>query len=319
MAASVAHKKRDRIMGFDEIYARVPAEQVERLKEFRLTHKYKHLLFDGAEWEYISCGRGEQTLLVLPGGLSVGESSFPLITAFENEYRIIAPSYALSLTMTGLCDGMAHILETEGVNQAHVLGGSYGGLVAQYFVRKYPDKARSLILSHTFVASQIFEKPLQIADKLSRVLPRSLFVPLLKLRFNKILLSTLREVKHPEFEFWRAYLNEAVASVHLKEVAVHQSRVLLDLARQPQFSPEDLKAWRGGILIIDSDNDPAISAKDRRLLRNTYPQAQAHTFHGAGHASSILMREEVISIIRCFLDDPAGERQPAAGNSNVGG
>src|SRR5262249_11063514 len=141
-------------MGFDEIYARVPAEQIERLKEFRSTHEYKHLLVDGAECEYISCGRGEQTLLLLPGGLSVGESAFPLVTAFEKEYRIIAPSYALSLTMTGLCDGIAHILETEGVNRAHVLGGSYGGLVAQYFVRKYPDKARSLILSHTFLMTQ---------------------------------------------------------------------------------------------------------------------------------------------------------------------
>src|SRR5262249_3159808 len=279
-------------MGFDEIYARVPAEQIERLKEFRSTHEYKHLLVDGAECEYISCGRGEQTLLLLPGGLSVGESTFPLITAFEKEYRIIAPSYALSLTMTGLCDGIAHILETEGVNQAHVLGGSYGGLVAQYFVCKYPDKARNLILSHTFLMTPKFEKPLQIADKLSRVLPRGLLVPLLKLRLNKILLSTLRAAKHPEFEFWRAYLNEAIASNRLKEVAVHQNRVLLDLARQPQCTPEDLKAWRGRILIIDSDDDPAISAKDRELLRNTYPQAQTHTFHGAGHASSILRREK---------------------------
>jgi pimeloyl-ACP methyl ester carboxylesterase len=304
-------------MGFDEIYARVPAEQVERLKEFRFTHKYKHLLVDGAEWEYISCGRGEQALLVLPGGLSVGESAFHLITAFENEFRIIAPSYALSLTMTGLCDGIAHILETEGVNQAHVLGGSYGGLVAQYFVRKYPDKARSLILSHTVVMVPIFEKPLQIAEKLSRILPRSLFAPLLKLRLNKIILSTLRNAKHPEFEFWRAYLNEAVASNRLREFAFHQNRVLLDLARRPQFSPEDLEAWRGGILIIDSDNDPAISAKDRELLRKTYPRAQTHSFHATGHVSSILKREEVFSIIGSFLDEPAVRRRPAAGNSNM--
>lgn len=212
--------------------------------------------------------------------------------------------------MAGLCDGISHILETEGVNQAHVLGGSYGGLVAQYFVRKYPDKARSLILSHTSLMTPKFEKPLRIAEKLSRVLPRSLFVPLLKLRLNKILLSTLRAAKHPEFEFWRAYLNEAVATNRLKEVAIHQNRVLLDLARQPQFTSEDLKAWRGRILIIDSDDDPAISAKDRELLRNTYPQAQTHTFHATGHVSSILKREEVLSIIRCFLDEPAA-RPPA--------
>src|SRR5262245_21333549 len=306
-----------KVAGFDEIFARVPAEQVERLKEFRLTHKYKHLLVDGAEWEYISCGLGEQTLLLLPGGLSVGESAFPLITAFENEYRIIAPSYALSMTMPGLCDGIAHILETEGVNQVHVLGGSYGGLVAQYFVRKYPNKARSLILSHTFVMTPISEKPLQIADKLSRVMPRSLFVPLLKLRLNKIFLSTLRDAKHPEFEFWRAYLNEAVASNRLREFAAHQNRVLLDLARRPQFSPEDLEAWRGGILIIDSDNDPAISAKHRGLLRNTYPQAQTHTFHATGNVSSILKREEFFSIIGSFLDEPAARRRPSVGNSNM--
>src|SRR5262245_22534 len=305
--------------GFDEIYARVPAEQVERLRKFRFPHKYKHLLVDGAEWEYISCGRGEQTLLVLPGGLSVGESAFPFITAFENKYRIIAPSYALSLTMTGLCDGIARILETEGVDQAHVLGGSYGGLVAQYFVRKYPDTTRGLILSHTVVMTQIFEKSLQIAEKLSRILPRSLFGPLLKLRLNKIILSTLRDAKHPEFEFWRAYLNEAIASNRLREFAFHQNRVLLDLARRPQFSPEDLEAWRGGILIIDSDNDPAISTRDRELLRNTYPQAQTHTFHATGHVSSILNREEVLSIIRSFLDDTAVDRRPTAGKSNVEG
>ena len=84
---------------------------------------------------------------MLPGALSVGESMFPLISAFENEYRIIAPSYALSLSMTGLCEGIAHILERERLQQAHVFGGSYGELVAQYFVRQYAAKVRSLILA----------------------------------------------------------------------------------------------------------------------------------------------------------------------------
>jgi len=288
---------------FDAIYAKVPPEQVERLKEFRRAHPSKRLSFGNIEWNYISCGRGEQTLLLLPGALSVGESTFPLITAFENEYRIIAPSYALSLTMTGLCQGIAHILEAESINQVHVIGGSYGGLVAQYFVRQYPDKALSLVLSHTFLMTPKFEKPLKIAGKLFPALPRSLFVPLLKLRLNKMLLSTLRRAKHPEFEFWRAYLNEAVASDRLRQVAIHQNKCLLELARQPQFAADDLKDWRGKILIIDSDDDPAIGSKDRALLRNTYPQAQVQTFRDAGHASSILKRAEAFSVIRNFLSE----------------
>lgn len=286
---------------FDEIYAKVPAEQVEGLKNFRRAHPYKSLTFGDAEWNYISCGRGEQTLLLLPGALSTGESTFPLITAFENQYRIIAPSYALSLTMNGLCEGIAQILEAEGVDKVHVIGGSYGGLVAQYFVRKYPDKASSLILSHTFLMTPKLEKPLRIAGKLFLLLPRRLFIALLKLRLNKMLLSTLRRAGHPEFEFWRAYLNEAIATDRFKEVAIHQNNCLLDLAREPQFTADDLKNWRGQILIIDSDDDPAIGAKDRALLRKTYPQAEVQTFQDAGHASSILKREEVFSVIKNFL------------------
>lgn len=287
---------------FNQIYAKVPAEQVERLKEFRRAHPYKRLTFGGEQWEYIACGRAsEQTLLLLPGALSVGESTFPIITAFENEYRIIAPSYALSLTMTGLCEGIAHILETEGIGKAHVIGGSYGGLVAQYFVRQYPDKALSLILSHTFLMSPKLELPLKLMSKLFPLLPRSIFVPLLKMRLNKMLLSTLRRRNHPEYELWRAYLKEAVASDRLKEVAVHQNKCLLELAQKPQFTSDDLKEWQGKILIIDSDDDPAIPAKDRELLRKTYPQAEVKTFRDAGHASSILKREEAFSAIRKFL------------------
>jgi pimeloyl-ACP methyl ester carboxylesterase len=286
---------------FEELYANVPRAQVTRLKDFRLSHPYKHLVTGDTKWEYISCGQGEETLLLLPGALSVGESVFPFIEAFENEYRIIAPSYALSLTMTGLCRGIANILEFEGAKQVHVLGGSYGGLVAQYFVRQYPARVQTLVLSHTFVLTPKLRKPLWLAGKLFPALPQKLFAPILRLRLNKMLISTLRAANHPETEFWRAYLNEAIASDLLKKVFIHQNNCLLELARQPQFMPDDLKEWPGKILIIDSDDDPAIGERDRALLRRTYPNARVHTFRDAGHASSILKREEVFAIMRSFL------------------
>lgn len=287
-------------MTFDEMYKNVSPEQVARLKEFRLSHPNKRLTIKTTEWQYIQCGQGDQTLLLLPGALSVGESLFPLITALETEYRVIAPSYALSRTINGLCEGIARIMEVEAVDQAHVFGGSYGGLVAQHFVRKYPARVRNLILSHTFVMTQKYEKPLWIGGKLFGLLPRTLFVPLLKLRLNKLLVSKLRAANHPEAEFWRAYLNEAIALDLLKEVFIHQNKCLLELMRQPQFSPDDLREWHGKILIIESEDDAAVSTGDRALLRSIYPQAQTHTFKDGGHASSILKRDEVVSLIRGF-------------------
>jgi pimeloyl-ACP methyl ester carboxylesterase len=285
---------------FDQIYANVPREQSERLKQFRLSHPYQHRTINNTAWEYISCGQGQRTLLLLPGALSVGESVFPLITALENNYRIIAPSYALASTMSGLCAGIAAILDAEAVDDAYVTGGSYGGLVAQYFVRQYPAKTRGLVLLHTFILAQKFAKPLWLAGKLFGALPRSLFVPLLKLRLNQMLLTKLRSVNHPEAEFWSAYLNEAIASNLLKEVFIHQNKCLLELAQQPRFTSTDLTNWNGRILIIESDDDPAISRADRALLKSTYPQAHVHTFKDVGHASSILKREDVVALIRGF-------------------
>lgn len=299
-SSTTARNERD----FDKFYAGVPQEQVARLKQFRLNHPYKRLAIGDTKWEYIACGRAsDQTLLLLPGALSVGESVFPLITAFENKYRVIAPSYALSQTMKGLTDGINSILEAEGVKQVHLIGGSYGGLVAQYFVRRFPDKVQSLILSHTFIMTQEYAKPLVMAGKFFSDLPPSQFVSLLKPRLDQMLLSTLRAAKHPEAEFWKAYLDETIASDRLRDVFIHQNKTLLDLSNQPQFAPDDLKNWRGKILIIESDDDPAISASDRKLLKTTYPQAQVHTFTDAGHASSILKREDVISIIENFLNN----------------
>jgi pimeloyl-ACP methyl ester carboxylesterase len=287
---------------FEEIYRKVPPAQVDRLKQFRLSHPYKQLSFRDANWEYISCGQSDETILVLPGALSTGESAFPLITALEADNHIIAPSYPLSLTMEGLCDGIAHILAAENVDSAHVFGGSYGGLVAQYFVRQYPGKSRSLILSHTFVFNPKYTSAFWIAGKVFPSLPQSLTIRLLNLRLDKLLLSRLRAANHPEAEFWRAYLDEAMASGKLKDVFIHQNKCLLDLADRPPFTENDLNEWPGPILIIESEDDPAIGANERAKLRNMYPRAQMKSFLDAGHASSILKRDEVVSSIKGFLD-----------------
>ena len=84
----------------------------------------------------------------------VGESLFTRIPTFEDRYRIIAPSYASVPTAVQLLDGLAGILDAEGVRAAHVLGPSYGGMVAQCFVRRHPERVKTLILANTLVPPQ---------------------------------------------------------------------------------------------------------------------------------------------------------------------
>ncbi|MDF2704265.1 MAG: hypothetical protein K0S10_3211, partial [Rubrobacteraceae bacterium] len=127
------------------------ASRWEELRKFRATHPPKHTTVSGVGWDYLASGEGEEAFLLLPGGAMVGESLFTRIPAFEESYRVIAPSYAPVSSAAELLDGLAGALEAEGVRAAHVLGPSYGGLVAQCFVRRHPERVRSLILANTLV------------------------------------------------------------------------------------------------------------------------------------------------------------------------
>ena len=138
-------------MGADDSTRGIAAERWEELRKFRVTHQPKHVTNKGVSWDYIAGGEGGEGLLLLPGGAMVGEAGFTRIPAFENRYRVIAPDYPYVSTAARLLDGLAGVLGAEEMRVTHVLGPSYAGLVAQCFVRRHPERVRSLILTNTLV------------------------------------------------------------------------------------------------------------------------------------------------------------------------
>ncbi len=54
-----------------------------------------------------------------------------------------------SQTISLLADDVAHLLQTIGIESAHVVGASFGGFVAQEFALKYPSMTRKLVLCCT--------------------------------------------------------------------------------------------------------------------------------------------------------------------------
>jgi pimeloyl-ACP methyl ester carboxylesterase len=51
--------------------------------------------------------------------------------------------------MTGLADSLAHLLDTRGISRIVLTGGSMGGVVAQHFVLRYPERVERLLLVAT--------------------------------------------------------------------------------------------------------------------------------------------------------------------------
>lgn len=279
---------------FDEIYKDVPQDQRERFKKFRSTHTYTELPVNSVVWKYLSCGKGEP-LLLLPGGIRSAETWFKLITALENEYRIISPTYPAVPTMKDITTGVFAVAESEQIHRAHILGTSFGGWVAQCFIREYPDTVETLILSNTSGPGGISKRLIRYAQIVTSVSP----MWLIRMAFQRNY-STILSVVDQEREFWKAYVKE-LSLVTTKNDIVSQQKCSLDF-ENCRFSKDDLVNWSGRILIVESDDDPAFKVPVREALKALYPQAHVHTFCNSGHSPHYDTPSEYIAVVQNFLE-----------------
>jgi pimeloyl-ACP methyl ester carboxylesterase len=282
----------------DRTYRDVPRQAVDELVRFRETHAAKRTLIQGVAWDYLATERGSETLLILPGLLGFGEMSFQHIQAFESEYRVLAPSYPFELpTVNQLVDGCIAILDAENVQRAHVLGGSYGGMVAQRLVRRYPQRVLSLVLSHTGGP-----KPDRAAtNRRFMTLLRLLPMRLLRIMLKGATRKSLRDAP-AQIPFWTAYSDEMIARTSKADL-IGRYQVAIDFDVSSAFTPNDLNDWPGRILILEGDNDPIAEAPAREALKVLHPQARLHTFHGSGHVASIARLDEYVAVIEGFLNE----------------
>ena len=274
-------------------------DQWHKLLQFRATHPTTTRVIHGTTWEYIACGRGIQSVLILPGLLGFGEMTFQHIQGLEEQYRVLVPSYPFSLpTMAQLVDGIAAILQGEGVSLTHVLGGSYGGMVAQVFVRRYPERVDRLVLSHTGSPKR------ERAAQSRRVIAVMRWLPMDMLhRIVRLATRTSLKAAPEHIPFRTAYGDEMIARL-TKADLISRYRVAADFDATSQLTPHDLDRWPGRILILEGDDDPIAEAPARQSLRTAHPRAEIHTFHGTGHIASIAKVDDYLAVIKAFLAAP---------------
>ena len=106
---------------------------------------------------YETHGEGEALVLIMGYG---GHSGWwaPQIPVFSQEYRVVAfdnrgtgrsDKPDIPYTMQMMAGDIAGLLEAIGIDAAHAYGVSMGGMIAQEFALRYPEKVSSLILGCT--------------------------------------------------------------------------------------------------------------------------------------------------------------------------
>ena len=253
-------------------------------------------MYAGAAFRYRVLGTGPRGLLLLPGAIGDGEAYFAL-APLAADHRLVAIAYPHLGDLDALVGGLAAILDREGIASIDIVGGSFGGLVAQAFLRRHPARTGRVVLSVTGPAD-----PSRAASN-ERWAARIARLPLAVTRalLRAIVRATLRKVRNPEDRaFWRAFYFDAIARTTRDEVRTrYELSAALDRAGPP--APADLAAWQGRMLILEGDADRIAGARARDALKSIYPGAAVHTFAGSGHAVSAERPREWAAVIAAFL------------------
>ncbi len=289
---------------FEKIYRDVPLEQKVELSRFRVTHVPKEIIFNDKIWQYWSSGSGDESILLLTGGMRYGEAWYRHIVSLECDYRIISPSYGPSPTMEGTIDAIVAMLELEGIQRVHTVGQSLGGLVAQCLVRKYPEKIDSMIISNTTAPAKDLDQKLreEKAKRIRKLLRLMSIVPYPILRVVlKRKLSKMLSIVEEREQFWKAYTKELIEFNTTKQDLINTYSIMMDLIKNYFFSREDVAEWTGKVLLIGSDHDPAFDPSEWEALKRLYPHAEIYTFEGTGHLGVLSRHEDYINLVRNFL------------------
>lgn len=183
---------------------------------------------------------------------------------------------AENFIITDWAESLADFLNSIGVKRAHILGLSWGGLLAQEYYHRYPDKVLSLILADTYAGWTG-----SLSDSISKVrlaacihdssLPPSEFVP--KYLSGMFSDSPPQNVKE-ELANIMSDTHPLGFRLMATALAIGDTRSLLPTIKVPT-------------LLIWGDSDKRSPINVALQLHDAIPNSKLEIINGAGHVSNM--------------------------------
>lgn len=142
--------------------------------------KGKTLYFNDKNMDYVTFGKGQQPLVIIPGlgdGLQTVKGKAQL---FSLSYRLLAKHYKIYVfsrinelrqgyTTRDMAADVAEAMAELNLDVAYVMGISQGGMIAQWLAVDFPERVQKLILAVTTAKpSQLAKERIEHWQKLSQ-------------------------------------------------------------------------------------------------------------------------------------------------------
>jgi pimeloyl-ACP methyl ester carboxylesterase len=184
-----------------------------------------------------------------------------------------------------LADDAARVLDELGIDAAHAIGQSIGGVIAQLLAIRHPDRVDQLVLSSTFRAG----------SSLLDINPDGV---------RKLL--ELRAMGAPR-ELTAFFTTDAFAAAHSDAIhAIAPATTPAQRARRLQAITQpigavDIAAIKAPTLVIAGECDRVVPHEHARRLAADIPRARFELLPGVGHVSPLQAPRALAQRILTFL------------------
>lgn len=213
----------------------------------------------------------------------------------STEGRTDAP-YSMGL----FADDLNALLEALAITRPVICGISMGGMIAQTYAVRYPDRLRALILADTAVSTELTLSDWIIKNILA---PRWVFQSLVRLLGTK---------RYADFAYWYAGITrgrEWTSRDRSIEVYVKDEMTRLDVQEFNKifgalydFSLQDLAHIRVPTLIINGESESSAVFRHTEKMVELITGASAIVIRGAGHMPNLEKPDEFNRAIEEFIE-----------------
>jgi pimeloyl-ACP methyl ester carboxylesterase len=263
----------------------------------------------GSPIEYVRRGAGEPLLLIQ--GMSGTHAGWgePFLGLLEPHFDLIAYDHRGigasapregSFTIANLADDAAGVLDALGIEQAHVLGISMGGMVAQELAIAHPERIRTLALGCTYpggAGSKLTDQA--VVQRLLAGFATGDPEQILRASFE-VNVSPAFAAGAGEWERFLAMAREVPAPI---PVVFEQLR-----AAGLHNAGDRLHSISAPTLVIHGDRDEMLDVLNGELIARLIPGARLEILPGVGH----LFWWEQPEVSARLLAEHAGAAAPAS-------
>jgi pimeloyl-ACP methyl ester carboxylesterase len=246
-------------------------------------------------------GNGEP-LVLIPGFAAGAWIWFKQVAPLATKFRIVTfdprgigqSSYKSEpLTMRLLADDTAALLHGLGIEQAHILGVSFGGFVAQEFALAYPEATRTLSLCCTSFGGPNHVAPTM--EIMTAVLSTNGFNTEERIRRN------LLPAFSPDFARKHPHEIEDVINLRLANPVVDEA-YRSQLKAGIGFDAESrVSAIKAPTLVLSGDADAIVPVQNSHNLAHQIPGARLRVIEAGSHLFFIEQPDDFNRILAEFL------------------